>query len=273
MTEERRSLPPEATITFTVIEGEGRGERHTVSALPADIGAGDEMDLVLEGGGVAASHARLSLSGSELYLEDLGSGGVTRINTADIKRSKLQNGDIIEIGETKLLLQLSLPRTIKLGPAPAPGKDKPKPAPDPGKEGPGPDGPVWAVGFSPQFREWLEDDLGPKLKKKCETFRNGGDVLTALSRALVDDAPPSLLILDLRIPLMNGINIAIAARAFELGFNREEKVPIVFMFPPPKQTSFKKVVKFCQPLQVVAPGKGDDDLKMAARKAIKDAKA
>lgn len=132
-------------------------------------------------------------------------------------------------------------------------------------------GKVWAAGFSPTFRNWFGAGLGKELGIETEAFKTGEDVLVSLTRALEKNQPPALLILPLRLPIVNGINVAIAARAFELGYNQRGHIPIVFLFNPPDSGSFRKVVKFCQPLQVVTPGEGEDALKAAARDLVSEA--
>lgn len=258
MPDEKKPLPPGASISFTALDGPSQSVRYTLESLPSSIGSGPEADVTLPGMGVAPMHAQIALLDNEVFLEDLGSGKITRANTRNIKRARLQNGDIIEIGDIRLLFHLTLPAApAKAGSGAARAKTTPK---------------VWAVGFSAEFREWFVKELGGKLKFEAEAFGNGEDVLTAMSKALGDGSPPSLLLLDLRIPIMNGINVAIAVRAYEQGFRQEEKIPLIFMFDPPEQTSFEKVIKFCQPLRVVPPGEGEEGLKIAARKVIKGAK-
>jgi len=224
------------------------------------IGSGAEAGLKLPGLGVAENHALLSMQDNEIFLEDQGSGMVTRANARTIQRARVLNGDIIEIGDVRLLFHI----TLRAGKAPekaAARKGKAKAQPR-----------VWMVGFGPEFRRWFIEDMAQKLQVEAAAFATGEDILLAMSQALAQGSTPSLVILDLRIPIMNGINVAIAIRAYELGFGMEEKIPLIFMFSPPEQASFDKVLNFCQPLRVVAPGEGEEELKIAARKVIKGAK-
>lgn len=260
MSDQKQSLPPGSNLWFTSLFGDDMGRRYQVQSLPAIIGPKGSADVGLAAGGISKNHARLVLSGNQVFLEDLGTGGNTKVNNMAVKRTKLQNGDIIEIGDARLLLQLYL--TAEKIP-----EKKPSAAVDlkDGSE-------LWAAGFSDQFRDWFDGELKSSLKAHTRSFRTGEEVLVALNEELSQDRAPSMLILDLRLPLMNGINVAVATRAFELGFNREDRIPIVFLFSAPDQASFEKVVKFCQPLQVVDPGDGEKELKQAARKAVKSVK-
>jgi len=122
---------------------------------------------------------------------------------------------------------------------------------------------LWAAGFSESFKERLDSGLDQGLKVETELFPDGEEVLVSLTRALSRDQAPDLLVLELRLPIINGINVAIAIRAFELGYSRTERIPIVFFFDPPASSSFHKVVKFCQPLTVIAPGHSQDSIREA----------
>jgi len=124
---------------------------------------------------------------------------------------------------------------------------------------------VWAVGFPDTLVKWLEENLGDEQGGGVEAFNNGEQVLVSLSQALLGNQPPDLLILNLRLSIINGINVAIAARAFELGYNRRDRIPIIFLFDPPESSSFDKVIKFCQPLRVVSPSEGEDSIRLAVR--------
>jgi CheY-like chemotaxis protein len=247
MPSDKHLLPPGVNITFTGLEGPGQGLRYTIKVLPAYIGSGEYMDLILAAGGVAESHARLTLAEGGLFLEDLGTGELTQVNDLAVKRVRLQTGDIIELGEAKLLAQVSVPQGAALRePAPARPPRKPHAAQ------------IWAAGFSGPVRDWFGGELGRAAEVDARAFRNGEELLMALSESLGKNRVPDLIILDLRLPVINGINSAVAVRAYELGFNRHERIPMVFLFDPPESSNFDKVLSFCQPAQAVSP-RGDDE--------------
>jgi len=251
---EKHPLPKGANISLTAIGGSGKDTRYTVNALPSYIGSGPDADILVVGPGVSESHARIVASGEGVFIEDLGTGGGTFVNERTVKRSRLENGDIIELGSVKLLLQLSMSAGWQ-----APAGVKRRESEAKGSGG------LMAGGFSHEFRDWFISLLAPSLGVEGRAFRTGEEVLVGFSEALSEGRPPSLLFLDLKLPVINGVNVAIAARAFELGYSREDRVPIVFFFDPPDQTGFQKVVRFCQPLKVISPG---DSLDAAKDKAV-----
>lgn len=257
MLEEKQPLLPGVSISLTALDGSEAGTRHAIQSLPAFLGQGPDADLQLAGSGVDPIHARLVWFGGGLYLEDLATGGVTQVNGSRQKRTKLSNGDIIEIGDHRLLLQLTVP----LEAPPDAGAPAETAAPTPRRE-------FWIAGFSEDLRDWFLTGLLPELGLDGQAFRTGEEVLVALSRALGEPRPPTVIILDLRLPIINGINAAIAIRAFELGFRSSERIPLVFLFDPVESLSFDKVVKFCSPVQVVSPGASEDEVKEQIRQLL-----
>jgi CheY-like chemotaxis protein len=221
-----------------------------VKVLPAVLGAGAGAAVVLSGAGVADAHARLTLSGAGLFLEDLGTGEITRVNDLSARRVHLQNGDIVELGEVKLLAQLVIPAGLALVEARTDGFSRRRKGIS-----------LWVAGFSPQVRKWFLEEMSRNPRLEPRVFNNGEEVLAAVSEALGQDRIPATIILDLHLPIINGINVAVATRGFELGFNRLDHIPLVFLFNPPESSNFDKVVNFCQPVRVLAPGENDDTLK------------
>ncbi len=264
MDEGKKPLPQGVSASLLALEGPGEGERFVLASTPCVIGRGEKADLRVDGVGVAERHALLTFHNDSLFIEDLGSGGVTRVNERMASSQKLINGDIVEIGEGKLLVQFS---SLKLGdeasdPAMAPREAAGERNNDEKRAA------VWSAGFYPEFREWMRTDVGPELGVEVETFRTGEEILAAASGAMFKDRPPSIILLDLRLPLVNGINVAIAIRAYELGYKKNQRVNLAFVFNPPDSASFDKVIKFCQPVSLVVPGQDHAGLTNAVMKAV-----
>jgi len=246
----KQTLPEGASFSLTVMQGMPGRARYALDHFPALIGSRPDAEVPLQLPQVAPSQARLLWVGETVYIEDLARAGTTRVNDQVADRIRLRNGDIIEIGPVKLLVQLSQPAA----------RSAEEPAEEPLTQT------AWAVGFSEEFRQWWRGELADELDLKLEAFRTGEEVLVALSVALGKQQPPALIILDLRLPMINGINLAIAARAFELGFRRQNLIPLVFLFDQPDaSSSFEKVVKFCSPIRVFSPSGSEAEARDIAR--------
>ena len=76
------------------------------------LGRAPDSDLVLNHESVSRAHARFTRDGDSWRISDLGSKNGVRVNTFRIDEQKLQNGDRIDLGSTRLY--------VEIGPAPAP---------------------------------------------------------------------------------------------------------------------------------------------------------
>ena len=65
---------------------------------PVVIGRSPSSDIVIGEPYVSAAHARFTLQGPALVLEDLGSTNGTLVNDMDITQKVLRDGDIVTIG-------------------------------------------------------------------------------------------------------------------------------------------------------------------------------
>jgi pSer/pThr/pTyr-binding forkhead associated (FHA) protein len=81
-------------------------------------------DIVIENLAVSGEHAALTLLGSQVLVEDLGSTNGTYVNGKTIKKQVLQHDDVIEIGKFKIRFEDHAPgndyeKTMIIRPRPA----------------------------------------------------------------------------------------------------------------------------------------------------------
>lgn len=66
------------------------------------IGRSDDCDFVLTGREISRRHARITVQGKTILLEDLGSANGTFVNHQRITRHVLRHGDVIQLGDFKI---------------------------------------------------------------------------------------------------------------------------------------------------------------------------
>ncbi len=97
--------------------------------------------------------------------------------------------------------------------------------------------------------------LENELASKVVTAPDGGKFITTLVNTFEKRKPLDLVILDIQMPIMSGINAAVAMRAIEEGFSREDrKIPILFFSVKRCDDNLKKVIDFCEPAQYLNKG-------------------
>ena len=99
----------EKTWTVTVERGpkELRGLSIAVNG-PVIVGRSPGADIVIGAEYVSSRHARFSLMGKNLFVEDLGSTNGTTINKAPITQpTACKNGDVVRVGDVAIRVRLS----------------------------------------------------------------------------------------------------------------------------------------------------------------------
>ena len=107
---------------------------------------------------------------------------------------------------------------------------------------------------STMTRELMSDVLTEKkLTKKVVASRDGSDFITLFSKGISEKKTFSLVVLDIGMPILNGINAAIAMRAIEKALNISPR-PILFFTAYKCDENFKKVLSYCKPAKYVNKG-------------------
>ncbi len=210
--------------------GSQRGEEYQFTQDNILIGRSRKAEVVLNDSSVSVKHCQIIAGGESVELEDLMSKNGTFVNQAPIdERITLKNGDQIQVGRSELTVRLepttaSLPLTSPLYPN------------------------LFIAGYENQEREMLAAEAKQSmLAEESHAFPNGEELMVRTLEWFEQNRDPGLLILDLKMPIINGINAAISIRAYERAYQRPGLIPIVFFFDPPDTEAFRKVLTFCAP--------------------------
>jgi pSer/pThr/pTyr-binding forkhead associated (FHA) protein len=91
-----------------VLNGPARGQRITVPGSPVTLGRGEDCTLVLDDEEVAAHHAVVEHTSGGMYIRDLGTMSHILVNNREVSESRLKHGDVVELGRTQFLVQVSV---------------------------------------------------------------------------------------------------------------------------------------------------------------------
>lgn len=103
------------------------------------------------------------------------------------------------------------------------------------------------------------------IAKQVESCRNGEEFITKVTERLKNNQLISLSILDVAMPILNGINAAVIFRAIEKGFERKRFTPILFFTSYKCDETFKKVLKYAAPAKYINKGTGASPEQFAER--------
>ncbi len=107
--------------------------------------------------------------------------------------------------------------------------------------------------------------ISKKIAKKVIPCKNGEEFIAQVVESLKSNHPASMVILDVGMPILNGINAAVILRAIEKGYGRKRPVPILFFTAYKCDDTFKKVLKYCQPAKYINKGTGSSPDEFAER--------
>jgi len=103
------------------------GMERSIPLSGATIGRRADADVVIDDASVSRRHAQLIRRGDAWYVADIGSRNGTTLNGQAVTREvRLSDGDVLELGEARLTVQLSSPHAAD-GPAVPPASVLPAP--------------------------------------------------------------------------------------------------------------------------------------------------
>ena len=101
----RKGRGGKAPRQLVVTHGALAGTRISLDGRPIMIGRADDSTLVLDDDYASTRHARISLRGTDWYVEDLGSTNGTTVNGTPVQTWQLADGDVIRIGHSSLVFR------------------------------------------------------------------------------------------------------------------------------------------------------------------------
>ncbi len=113
---------------------------------------------------------------------------------------------------------------------------------------------VMAAEDTDGIRKTLVKLLGERgIAQNVVAAANGEEFLTRYHESIARGQAPNLLILDVNMPILNGINAAIGVRAAERAYS-SPPCPILFFTSTQCDDSFKRVLQFTAPARYLNKG-------------------
>ncbi len=115
------------------------------------------------------------------------------------------------------------------------------------------------------LRRMMGDMLIEKgLTRYVTTSENGYEAVSVYVRLRNARSKLGLVILDVKMPVLNGIAAAVALRSYEMGMDIE-RVPILFFTSKRCDDTFRKAMSYCQPAMYVNKGASESAVHLQDR--------
>ena len=127
---------------------------------------------------------------------------------------------------------------------------------------------ILLVGYRPEVSNLIADAIGKKnLARQVIHCETGEEMIIKVIPDLEspDGNKINLVILDVPMPYLNGINAGIGLRAIEKAYPDHSPIPILFLTRKPMDETFKKVIKYLTPAKYAGLGPSDNPKELAPR--------
>lgn len=103
---------PKIPLTFKIYQGEQllRSERLVQDIIK--VGKLPSSHLRIDDENVSRMHAVIEVTGEDIFIIDLGSAAGTIVNGSRVNKCKLQNGDELKLGETRVVVEVGSAETV-----------------------------------------------------------------------------------------------------------------------------------------------------------------
>ena len=137
----------------------------------------------------------------------------------------------------------------------------------PADDGPRMLGTVLSAEDTPLIRVAVQDALlTHQIAKAVVSTENGFEALVAFHKAIRNKAKIDLLILDVNMPILDGINLAVCIRAAEKSY-AIPAIPILFFTSNLIDEPFKRALEYLTPARYINKGAGSTGMEFGERLA------
>ena len=247
-------LPATLRISLAFTLGPLKGKRVRLTKSVVTVGRKSPADIVIPDPTVSGSHARFEIVNKIVTLFDCQSTNGTLVSGQKIKDATLNNMDEVGFGDSRALL------TIVDDPYGLYAEDFG------GGESEDEQSDTIPLtesydrcllgGYGPQQKGIIESVVrNKKLAKDWVSVSNGGEFVQAATIGFKDKRPMNIVITEIRMPLLNGVQAAIAFRHLEKAFGATSPAPVVLFTELGRDANVAKALEYLKPatyLQAVA---------------------
>ena len=253
-TPKQLELPSTLRITLSFNNGPLKGERIRLTKSVVTVGRKAPADIVVPDPTVSGAHARFEIVNGIVTLHDTKSTNGTLVGGKKIEKSTVNNMDEVGFGDTRALL------TVVHDPYGLYSDDLDAAGANASDSGIGARTDLFENcllgGYNFRQKMTLEEMIREqRLAKECNSATGGGEFIEIAARGFKDGNPTDLVITEIRMPLLNGVQASIAFRHMEKAYGIMTPAPIVLFTELAGDANIAKAVEYLKPakyLQAVA---------------------
>lgn len=240
-------LPPTLRIFLSFTAGPLKGKKVRLTKTIVTVGRKPPADIVIPDPTVSSAHALFEIFNEDVTLKDNDSTNGTLVNGQKIKKAKVNNMDEIGFGDSRALLTI-VQDTYGLY---AEDEEEADSKVD------------WRVSDVPRiqpyehcliagYNAWQMGSLRTlveekKLAKLHSAVLNGAEFMETAGKAFREQKPVDLIITEIKMPVLNGVQCCVAFRSFERGFGLKTVAPIVLLTEAAPDQNIQKTVEYLKP--------------------------
>lgn len=242
-------LPSTLRIFLSFTVGPLKGNKVRLTKTVVTVGRKPPADILIPDPTVSSAHALFEIFNEEVTLKDNNSTNGTLVNGQKIKSTKVNNMDEIGFGDSRALLTI-VQDTYGLY-----AEDEDEEETD--------SKPAWHLSEVPRiqpyehcliagYNAWQMGALRTlveekKLAKQHSAILNGAEFLEIAGKTFREQKPIDLIITEIKMSILNGIQSCVAFRSFERGFGLKTVAPVVLFTEVPIDQNIQKTVEYLKP--------------------------
>ena len=239
-------LPPTLRISMSFINGPLEGERIRLTKTVMTVGRKTPAEIVVPDPTVSGSHARFEIAEGVVTLIDCQSTNGTFVSGNKVSESTVNNMDEVGFGDTRALL------TIVNDPYGLYGDDLGAEEGVAERTSVSVSAPPFEncllAGYVPARKSIIEPLVESKsLAKEFVSVNHGGEFVQAAAMGFRDGKPLDLIITEIRMPLLNGIQSSVAFRNMEKVYGVQNPAPVVIFSEVAPDVNVRKAVEYLKP--------------------------
>ncbi len=239
-------LPATLKISLSFTKGPLKGKRAPFTKTVMNVGRKEQADIVVPDPTVSGAHARFEVNNGVVTLIDRESTNGTFVGGAKVDNATVNNMDEVGFGDSRALL------TIVNDPYGLYSDDfaenEAAEAADTSQATGTPFNHCLICGYPPKQKSVLENLVGGKgLSETYTTVNDGGEFIQAVSIGFRDKKPVDLVITEVHIPVLTGLQAGIAMRYMEKAFKVKNPAPLVVFTERACDEGLNKALEYLKP--------------------------